>query len=129
MGIDNTPKNLEMIYNRFPSTPCFLRCHILNRKCGTSVQYMNASINCFKPETSWNATCCQKASHHIHNSVVLPLAYTIPLGCISCCKLSLDSMVLIKKLQIHVSYILHSNPCEELLLGCQLLSQQALYSF
>ena len=85
-----------MIYSRFPSASCFLWCHILNSKCGTSIQYMNAPINYFRLETFWNATCCQKASHHIHNSVVLPLAYTILLGCISCCKLSLDSMVLTK---------------------------------
>ena len=96
MGIGNTPKNPEMIYSKFPSAQCFLRCHILNNKCGTYFQYMNAPINCFRPETFWNATCCQKALHHIHNSSVLSLAHTILWGCISCCKLSLDSMVLTK---------------------------------
>src|ERR1044072_7351058 len=94
MSIGDTPKNPEIVYGWFSSAPCFFRYHILNNKCGTSIQYMNAPVNSLWPKTFWNATPCQNATHHMHNSAILPLTYAILLRRIGCCKLPFDSISL-----------------------------------
>ena len=85
-----------MIYYWSLSTPCFLWCHILNNKCGTSIQNMNAPIFSFRPVSFGNTTPCQKAAHHVHNCAILPLTDTILLRCVGSYKLPLDSMGLTK---------------------------------
>ena len=79
-----------MIYSSCLFTPCFLWCHILNSKWRTSIQNMNAPIDSFRLKAFWNVTHCQKASHHIENCVIFPLANSILLRCVSFCKLPVN---------------------------------------